>query len=378
MKKTLVITMIVIVMLNFIPIRSYAVINEDEPISTKPQEDGDVELENSEGNKTNAGITGTTYSGSVTFKAVAVTLSLIPQCLNKVMNLFINSTTNYTENGKRVSTFTIYHTVMGHYDIFNINYLNLPDNLNEISKNANVGDVLKIATIKFYNIIRNICLAASVFILIYLGIRLAITSVATEKSKYNTLLVHWVTSVVLMFFMQFIIIIISVVLQQGLGIIEKIAQAWGVSSFEEQIYTGAISNLSSHGFNMVAALAIIYLLVAYQLKFFFYYIKRFLEVSFLITISPLITITYSIDKAGDSKAQAFTAFFTELVMKCAMQLVHAITYVVFIASAGVIAQKEPLLAIFFFTALSRAEKIIRKTLAIDGPAVEDTKIPFTH
>ena len=54
-----------------------------------------------------------------------------------------------------------------------------------------------------------------------------------------------------------------------------------------------------------AALCVYICLVILTIMFLIMYIKRMLTISFLIIIAPLITITYSIDKLGDNKSQAF-------------------------------------------------------------------------
>ena len=105
---------------------------------------------------------------------------------------------------------------------------------------------------------------------------------------------------------------------------------------------------------------------------------RFLEVSFLVIISPLITVTYPIDKIGDNKAQAFSAWMKELISKMSLQLMHGIVYCVFIATAGAIIEHFPLLAIFFFAALTRIEKIVRNIFSLKDKSIDNIKIPFIN
>lgn len=149
-----------------------------------------------------------------------------------------------------------------------------------------------------------------------------------------------------------------------------------MTSFEETIYDNAVTNLSSHGFNVFASVVIIWVLTWYQTKFFLYYMHRTLEVNFLVIVAPLVTVTYPIDKTGDNKAQAFGNMIKEIIVKCSMQLIHAVLYVVFIGTAGVIAISQPLIAIIFFMALSRAERITRKIFGIDDQGFEKTNVPF--
>lgn len=90
------------------------------------------------------------------------------------------------------------------------------------------------------------------------------------------------------------------------------------------------------------------------------YIRRFIVLSFLIVISPLISITYSIDKAGDGRAQAFESWFREYLINILIQPLQAILYLVFVFSANEIAVKAPVVGIIFLLSLTRAEKIVKE------------------
>ena len=178
--------------------------------------------------------------------------------------------------------------------------------------------------------------------------------------------------------LHLLIITISFVLQKGFELVDSVAKAWKIAGFEEQIYKGAIENLTggNMGYNIFTTVVIIYIFTWYQAKFFLYYLHRTIEVNFLVVVAPLVTITYSIDKIGDSKAQAFGNFIKEISVKSAIQLIHAVLYVVFIATAGAIAVSQPILALIFFAALSRAEKIAKKIFDIKDKGMAETEIPF--
>ena len=82
-------------------------------------------------------------------------------------------------------------------------------------------------------------------------------------------------------------------------------------------------------------------------------------IGFLIVISPLITITYSIDKAGDGKAQAFSIWFNELVTNILIQPLHAIIYLIFVVTANNIAAESPIIALAFLMAMGTVEKTVK-------------------
>lgn len=76
---------------------------------------------------------------------------------------------------------------------------------------------------------------------------------------------------------------------------------------------------------------IVYVGIVFQTLFFLIaYINRMLKVGFLLVISPLITVTYSIDKMGDGKAQALEAWLKEFVYTILIQPFHCIIYYSFI------------------------------------------------
>ena len=58
----------------------------------------------------------------------------------------------------------------------------------------------------FYYLMRNISIAALLFILLYIGIRMAISTVASDEAKYKKMLKNWAVSMALIFVLQFIMI----------------------------------------------------------------------------------------------------------------------------------------------------------------------------
>ena len=401
MKKAVSVILIIVILFNLIAVKSFAdetepttepsttetttLIDPDEANQLIPNTDNFVKrletqtttVTDENGNKEeNVSTTGTTYMSSTIFGIISHICGSIPQIINQVLELILEAI-----GGEDAQHFTIYDTVMGNYELFNITYNDIPET---VDKDSPMHMVLKDRIINFYYIIRNISIALILFILIYVGIRMAISTLATDKAKYKKRLVDWVTSLILVFLMNFIIIIISVVLNTFLGILRDFAQdmyitdTLHVSQIESQIFTDASALYGkSNGWNLISAVFTMWILVYYQLKFFIMYLGRIIEIGFLILISPLVTVTYSIDKMGDGKAQAFKTWFTELLMKASIQVVHALIYLIFIGSAGYIATQHPLLAAVFFAFLSRTEKIVKNALSVKNDEFERAKVPFT-
>lgn len=317
--------------------------------------------------------------------AILRTCTFVVEWANNIPQKAVEATNNTLD----LDYFTIYSLVMGEYDFFNLNFFStsgdtedsgiyaiIPGNQNGHNQ-ASLGGQIKQNIKTFYYILRTLSFAISLFVLIYIGIRMAISTVTSDRVKYRKMLINWVTSVVLLFVLHFIIILFSYASQFALVLVKNLANVMGVANIEELILDGRLAYMgTTTGFHVITSFITVAIFVYYEIKFFIMYVKRFCEIAFLIVIAPLITITYPIDKIADNKAQAFSMWFKELTIKYSIQIVHALTYVIFIASAGVIAQEVPLFAAFFLLALDKAEKIFRNVLNVNDNSFEKIKVPI--
>ena len=112
------------------------------------------------------------------------------------------------------------------------------------------------------------------------------------------------------------------------------------------------------------------MLVWYEAKFFFMYLKRVISNAFLILISPLVTVTYAIDKSNDCKAQAFNSWLEELITNIFIQPMHLLMFLVLLYSAGAIAKLYPIVAILFLFGIGKGEKILRGLFKLRGSSIE--------
>ncbi|MCI8965096.1 MAG: hypothetical protein HFJ43_01875 [Clostridia bacterium] len=254
--------------------------------------------------------------------------------------------------------FTIEAVVFNEVKLLDSNYV-IENNGSKMSK------ALKSSVLTWYYTVRIIAVAISLLVLIYIGIRMAISTIAEDKAKYKKMIIDWIFSFTLLFLLHYIIVIVLTICEA----IVALFGAVGIKTFEKsllfQIFN--IANLVT-GWSYVGVVLMYMVMVFYEVKFFLIYLKRLFAIGFLIVISPLITITYSIDRAGDGKAQAFETWIKEFLMFCFTQPIHAGIYVVFINTAYEIFKVAPLLAVLFFASLSRAEKMIRNLLGMKGRA----------
>ncbi len=238
------------------------------------------------------------------------------------------------------------------------------DEEEEIVETDQSFDISSIKTYvaKWFIILRLLAVALSLVILIYVGIRMALSTLAEDKAKYKKMLMAWVEGIVILFLMQYIIAIMLNIGKTFGNIIYDIRCELDSNqqmSFETDIIDKIFSLMCvTSGWNYVVYSIIYWALIFIQTKFLLFYLKRLITVGFLILIAPAVTITYPIDKIGDGKAQAFTVWFSELAVNILIQPIHALIYLVFMYTAGEIAKQSILVAAVFLFSLTKVEKYI--------------------
>lgn len=179
----------------------------------------------------------------------------------------------------------------------------------------------------WFRVMMLITVAILFLVLLYLSIKAMISDKSSTIADMKTMLFDWGMSVMLLGVLG-IIIVGSIYLNNA--IISALSKSLGeLVSFDEIIGKMFMNTLVF--FNPILQVASIILLGKLLLltaEFLFAYIKRMLNIAFLIIIAPLITVTYSIDKLGDKKAQALSTWNKEFLGKIFIQPVHAILFYV--------------------------------------------------
>ena len=73
----------------------------------------------------------------------------------------------------------------------------------------------------WYNILRDISIVGMLSILVYVGIRIMLSSTAGDKAKYKQLLVDWVVAICLLFLMQYIMSFSNIAVKKVTSVIQS-------------------------------------------------------------------------------------------------------------------------------------------------------------
>ena len=219
----------------------------------------------------------------------------------------------------------------------------------------------------WYYALRNLAIVALLSVLVYVGIRMIMTSIAQDKAKYKTMFKDWLIALCLLILMHYIMISI-------LNICTMITEALGTSGSGGSIIATLVNELSgilaqdSYTNNDVAdAYAKLILLgvnIFFMIAFAVKYLKREFTIIFLILLGPISCVTYPIDKISDGKAQAFNKWFSEFMSEVLIQPFHLLLYIVLMGSAVQLADVNMIYTLVCLVVLWKSEDFVKDMFGI--------------
>ena len=350
-------------------------------------------------------------------------------------------------------TLTPYQIISNKNEIFSVNIFKKDSNNND----SIISNFRKIVR-DWYATLRTIAIVGMMSVLIYIGIRIVISSTADSKAKYKQMLWDWLIAACLIFVMHYIMIFTNLLVDSFSDLIDSIhvevdgkktnattyvnekgvegfligakknekgeyeidesssdlikaayqalakksADAGGSTEVNNNEYyflkdlngtkasdendakilfwpaddfivqsrmyaqkskkeDGLSGNFQYVGFGITYVV-----LTAYVAVFCWVYIKRLIYMIFLTLISPLVALTYPIDKVKDGQAQAFNFWFREYMYNLLLQPLHMLLYMLLIGSAMQFATENPIYVIVSLGFMVPAEKLIKAMFGFKG------------
>ena len=214
----------------------------------------------------------------------------------------------------------------------------------------------------WYIALRNIALVGLLSMLMYIGIRILISTTSQEKSKYKKLILDWLVAICLIFVLHYIMLFITEVIQKITDVLAvKLIDTDGRDIF----MTGIRQSIELNYENLFINLLMYLVLLVYTIIFTVQYVKRFFYVAFFTMIAPLVALTYPLDKMKDGQAQAFTVWLREYLFNSLLQPMHLLLYYIFVDAANKLSTSNLVYAIVAIGFLLPAEKFFRKMFGFD-------------
>ena len=272
---------------------------------------------------------------------------------------------------------------------------------------------------RWYISLRNVALVGSLSILIYIAIRIIISSSSADKSKYKQRLYDWIVSIFLIFTMHYIMAGSNLLVKQISGVLNSVQKPKYVSviqtedddkikilqalednrevlvlhqiiqegdDIEKALFTKedgkdtfiwptdlmGIVRLQAQRMKQESSVAyagytiMFLILVLFTIFFSFTYLKRTIYMAFLTMIAPFVAMTYALDKLKDGSAQGFNSWFKEYMVNLIIQPIHLLLYTILVASALELASQNLVYGIVAIAFMIPAEKLVRKFFGVSA------------
>ncbi len=262
---------------------------------------------------------------------------------------------------------------------------------------------IKILVATWYRIVTILAYAVMLVLLIFLGIKLAIANLSSDKALYKQMLFDWVVGMAIIASIQMVMYFAIMINEKAVKIIadsadkvnevqikhmtetdpDKLAEYEnsGIIKLSDQeieidvyeaIRTRAYDAKLTVGMSgMVMYMALVY----YAFRYTLMYLRRLLNLAILTIMGPGIGVSYAYQKIMHGKALSFKNWLREYILTLFIQVIHAILYAVFISQALVFSLHSVAGMIFALIMIHYAftmDKLFRKIFNFgEGGAMRD-------
>ena len=211
----------------------------------------------------------------------------------------------------------------------------------------------------------NLALAVMIIIIIYTGIRMALSTIAEKKAECKEMLFNFVKAIAKIFVLAAIMALIMNICQYLTSLFASKGPAVDGEISGKNLYVTMVTRaLGSFSFQAKIPAAILFFgLTLTFFKFCYRYTKRLLNVYLLIIIAPVLVAKDAYEGASGKQGKTFSAWIQEFTLNVALQPAHALIYtaLVFVAlERGTDNILNFLLAVLIMNFMVSADKIFFK------------------
>lgn len=277
----------------------------------------------------------------------------------------------------------------------------------------NMAEQLGGTVSKWYVGLRNIAIVLMMIVLLYIGIRMLLSTVASDKAKYKQMIYDWLVGMLLLFLMHYIMAFSVTIVNQLTNVVsasvdenayavkmpvdknDKMVEFFNENDMTYMLYdeegnyatgrenedgtedadaddvayvlypTNMIGKLrlelqlASWGTEYVGYSIAYVVIVMFTLFFIVTYLRRVVYMAFLTMMAPMVALTYPIDKINDGSAQGFDKWFKEYIFNLLIQPMHLLLYYILVTSAFDLAGQNIIYSLVAIGFMIPAEKLLR-------------------
>ena len=256
-----------------------------------------------------------------------------------------------------------------------------------------VVTLIKETVAEWFYVMRYIAVAAMLLILVAIGIKIAISTLASEKAVYKRMLMDWFVGMIFLFFIEYIMLFFINLNDVMVTTIEDYAKseesiAAQVTKVEfgddektnRDLEIGVYDAARTRAYdpkliNGTTGMILYLTLVVFAWRFSWMYLKRYFTLIILTLMGPAVAFAYAIQKVFTGKAKSWSTWFNEYIVNIFIQTVHAIIYSSCVSTALVISLDSiagMIVAFILMNFMLKADKIFRKIfkMSSDGSLLD--------
>ena len=234
----------------------------------------------------------------------------------------------------------------------------------------------------WYYVIRMAVIMGMLVVLLYIGIKIAI-SVPSQKAEYKAKLIDWLVGFIIVFSIHYFMVLIINLNNQIVKVLDPVISA-STTVDTPQVETGTNSNVTTtndgqtslyeairiQAYDIKATTgltaAIMYMaLVFFLIRFIIFYAKRMFILAVLTVISPIMGLLYSINK----KKYKIGDWGKEYIYNVLIQFVHVVIYTAIVGLAFDVSKTSTfrggMIALMTLAFLMGAENLVKKVFGFN-------------
>ena len=244
----------------------------------------------------------------------------------------------------------------------------------------------------WYGIIRFLSMAAMLVILIAIGLKMGLSTIASDKAVYKRMLTDWVVGVIILFLIHYFMIACIHINAVVINTIENSAQAINKAQIQQvlgdeegdssdELEIKVYEELRTRAYdarliNGITGMVMYMTMVFFAFKYTLIYLKRYLTILVLTLMGPAVGVAYALQKSLSGKSSTLSTWMKEYIMNVIIQIVHALLYAIFISQAMILSLKSVAgiaFALIMMNYMSKADELFKKIFNFGGSLLGDTE-----
>lgn len=268
-----------------------------------------------------------------------------------------------TEPTKDQAEYSIEDLLYNRIPALDVNIFSSTPGGKKLNEDSVLATIRKLVAGWYYSV-RNIAAIVLFIILLYTGLKMAISVSAEKKADYSKRLVTWLKCMVLIFIIHYIIIFILNINDLTVSLFAKTVSK--ANSLHDTIEARAYDVRFTVG---ITGMIMYVTLIVYWVRFLFLYFRRYIYNIIYIVLASFAIVRYAIDNSNAKGKSGFERWLNKFVSNIIIQPAHALAYTLFMGIATDIALESIggfIIALVFMSQILKMDEYVLGIIKFNG------------